>query len=186
MRIALELRGVVKRFTAGVDGCSARCTVLRGVDLTVRAGEAVCIVGARGSGTSTLLLCAAGLLAPDAGDVAWFGDGSRGGAFARAVYHCSAGDLIDARPPSRAPDECRIHLVDSRTHFAAGDAWTATWHRLEARLSRGDAAVVAAPDGVDAAAILRTGARVLSLHDGRLWPVASPAVARVAEAVGVR
>jgi iron complex transport system ATP-binding protein len=42
---------------------------LRGIDLTVRAGEVVCIIGPNGAGKSTLLRLCAGLLAPDSGAV---------------------------------------------------------------------------------------------------------------------
>ncbi|MGW0704439.1 ABC transporter ATP-binding protein [Streptomyces sp. NPDC002643] len=43
--------------------------VLRGVDLDVAAGEAVCVVGHSGTGKSTFLRCLAGLLQPSAGVV---------------------------------------------------------------------------------------------------------------------
>ncbi|WP_206344499.1 ABC transporter ATP-binding protein [Streptomyces mesophilus] len=43
--------------------------VLHGVDLQVRAGEAVCVVGHSGTGKSTLLRCLAGLLRPTGGEV---------------------------------------------------------------------------------------------------------------------
>ena len=71
--VALSARSLAKSYHAGIRGCSARVDALRGVDLDVRIGEAVGIVGPIGSGKSTLLLCLAGLLRPDAGMVSWFG-----------------------------------------------------------------------------------------------------------------
>lgn len=57
----LEARGLVKRYGS--------LTALDRVDLTVRAGEAVAIMGASGSGKTTLLHCLAAIIAPDAGSV---------------------------------------------------------------------------------------------------------------------
>lgn len=58
---ALSVRSVGKAFVAR--------PVLRSVDLTVPAGQAVCLCGVNGAGKSTLLRIAAGLLHPDAGTV---------------------------------------------------------------------------------------------------------------------
>lgn len=46
-----------------------RRPVLAGVDLTVHAGEVVALIGANGSGKSTMLRICAGLLSPDSGRV---------------------------------------------------------------------------------------------------------------------
>lgn len=43
--------------------------VLKGVDLTVDGGQAVCIIGPSGSGKSTILRCINGLVPIDAGDI---------------------------------------------------------------------------------------------------------------------
>jgi zinc transport system ATP-binding protein len=61
----IDLRGVV----VGYGGRA----VLRGIDLTVRAGEAVAILGANGSGKSTLIRTVLGLVPPAAGTVTLFG-----------------------------------------------------------------------------------------------------------------
>ncbi|MBI2708962.1 MAG: ATP-binding cassette domain-containing protein [Actinobacteria bacterium] len=59
--VALRVRGVHKRF--------AGHRVLQGVDLDVRHGEIVALVGENGAGKSTLVSCVAGALSADLGDV---------------------------------------------------------------------------------------------------------------------
>ncbi|MBV1848700.1 ATP-binding cassette domain-containing protein [Catellatospora tritici] len=59
--VRLEVTGITKRY--------GRRQVLRGVDLTVRAGEVAAVVGANGSGKSTFLGVCAGLVSPDRGTV---------------------------------------------------------------------------------------------------------------------
>ncbi len=48
--------------------------MLRGVDLSIRAGELVALIGLNGCGKSTFLKLAAGLLTPSAGRVLLDGD----------------------------------------------------------------------------------------------------------------
>jgi signal transduction histidine kinase/ABC-type multidrug transport system ATPase subunit len=57
----LRAAGVRKRFGA--------LSVLRGVDLTLRSGEILALVGENGAGKSTLVQCVAGYLPADAGSV---------------------------------------------------------------------------------------------------------------------
>ncbi|HWB37717.1 MAG TPA: ABC transporter ATP-binding protein, partial [Rugosimonospora sp.] len=55
---------------AGADG---ELPVLAGIDLTIRAGEIVALLGRSGSGKSTLLRCLAGLVPPSTGTVTYQG-----------------------------------------------------------------------------------------------------------------
>src|SRR5271156_3227001 len=59
----IELRNIFKRF--------GRQEVLKGVSLSIEAGQSVVIIGASGSGKSVMLKHIVGLLKPDAGEV-WF------------------------------------------------------------------------------------------------------------------
>ncbi|MFD9863312.1 ABC transporter ATP-binding protein [Streptomyces alboflavus] len=66
----LEAVGLTKSY-AGADG---DLPVLSGIDLTVRAGEIVALLGKSGSGKSTLLRCLAGLIPASSGAVAYRGE----------------------------------------------------------------------------------------------------------------
>ncbi|MDR7556614.1 MAG: ABC transporter ATP-binding protein [Armatimonadota bacterium] len=59
---------------AGVARAFDHRPVLRGVDLRVRTGETVAVLGANGAGKSTLLRILASVLRPTRGTVVWFGD----------------------------------------------------------------------------------------------------------------
>jgi heme exporter protein A len=66
----LEARGVRRSFGG--------LRVLRGVDLSVRAGEAVVVAGPNGAGKTTLLRILAGLMRPESGEVHVLGRPLRG------------------------------------------------------------------------------------------------------------
>jgi putative ABC transport system ATP-binding protein len=61
----LRLSRITKSFHDGED----ELQVLRGVDLALRPGESLALLGASGNGKSTLLQIAAGLETPDSGEV---------------------------------------------------------------------------------------------------------------------
>jgi simple sugar transport system ATP-binding protein len=62
----LRLEGLSKRYI----GTKA----LDEVDMTIAAGEVLCLAGANGSGKSTLMKCVAGGEAPDSGRIVWQGE----------------------------------------------------------------------------------------------------------------
>ena len=62
---SLVLTGVCRTYRQGAD----RLEILRGVDLSIAAGQTVALIAPSGAGKSTLLHVAGLLEAPDAGDV---------------------------------------------------------------------------------------------------------------------
>jgi peptide/nickel transport system ATP-binding protein len=70
--VALQLSGVSKSFGSGRKFLWRRrrpVSVLRSIDLTIKLGECVALVGESGAGKTTILRMAAGLLSPDSGNV---------------------------------------------------------------------------------------------------------------------
>lgn len=61
---SLLLRGITKSYETGAGGSK---TVLEGIDLHIGPGELVVLLGANGSGKSTTLKIASGMIAPTAG-----------------------------------------------------------------------------------------------------------------------
>jgi branched-chain amino acid transport system ATP-binding protein len=93
----LALEGVVAGYGAG--------DILRGVDLTVEAGEVVCLIGPNGAGKSTVLKSVSGLLRPRLGRV-----------------------LLDGEPITRLSPRERlgraiVHVPQDRSLFPAMTVW---------------------------------------------------------------
>lgn len=84
--IALRCTGIHKRFQTKSDNGSLH--ILQGVDLTVRRGEIISVIGSSGSGKSTLLHILGGLDRPDSGDVFWDGE---------SIYRHKPDKLADLR-----------------------------------------------------------------------------------------
>jgi branched-chain amino acid transport system ATP-binding protein len=62
---------------SGLDAGYGAVSVLRGVDLELRAGETVALLGSNGNGKSTLMKCVMGLARPTAGSIVAELDGAR-------------------------------------------------------------------------------------------------------------
>jgi peptide/nickel transport system ATP-binding protein len=70
--VALQLSGVSKSFVSGRQllwGRHRSVPVVRSIDLTIKLGECVALVGESGAGKTTILRMAAGLILPDSGTV---------------------------------------------------------------------------------------------------------------------
>ncbi len=69
----LELRGVSRRWRAGILGATDEVLALHDCTVTLRAGEILAVTGAPASGKSTLLLVASGRVPPSEGAARWCG-----------------------------------------------------------------------------------------------------------------
>lgn len=172
----VELAEVRHFYVAGYARCRGIARVLDGATLAVAPGELVGIVGGPGTGKSTLLRCAAGLLRPTMGTVRWRGAAEPpSGVAYRIVRH-----VAPARPGVEvAPLPPRLDLLalddadlGDQGRIGALAAWLAA---VRARHPR--SAIVAALASPSVARALAD--RVVTLERGRVWPVA--ARARVGE-----
>jgi ABC-type glutathione transport system ATPase component len=172
----LSIRSLSKIYRVGLRGCTASARALDAVDLEIRRGEVVAIVGAANAGKTTLLRCAAGLLTPDDGTV-------------------ERGHLADVRAITKfveSPIElARLRLTEDRWDLAIvdnvdgvrGDVGSAFALLAAARQARrsGGALLLAARD---AQVVSHVADRVHVLERGRLTRVSAPSMpsaARVAE-----
>jgi ABC-type multidrug transport system ATPase subunit len=120
--VLLEARGISKRY--------GRRPVLRDVQLTVRSGQIMAIVGENGCGKTTLLRICAGLISPDAGTVTVHG---------RLCYSPQEGGTV----PHLLPDEHFVLIgagqgLSRAESRATGRAWASSlgWRDIGAQPAR--------------------------------------------------
>ncbi len=104
--VLIEFQNVTKSFGDKV--------ILRGASFKIRRGEAVGIIGASGTGKSTTLRIAAGLLAPDSGNVLILGKARRGllrcVGLACVLFSLHAPNNMTAAPTSDSADEEHLRV----------------------------------------------------------------------------
>ena len=172
----LSVRSLSKIYRVGLRGCTASARALDDVNLEIRRGEVVAIVGAANAGKTTLLRCAAGLLSPDDGTI------ERGHlADVRAITRFVESPIELAKLRSAA-DRWDLAIVDN-VDAVRGDVGSAFALLATARLARqcGGAVLLAARD---AQVVAHVADRVLHLERGRFVATsgsATPNAARVAE-----
>ena len=65
--MSIKLQGIAKSFAQG----ESTLKILDGLDLELKSGEVVAVIGESGSGKSTLLSLIGGFERPETGDVVW-------------------------------------------------------------------------------------------------------------------
>lgn len=124
--VSLELRDVVKHFHAGGEVVRAA----DGVSLRVEAGEIVALYGPSGSGKTTLLLLAAGLLAPDRGEVHFDGQPVPTGRGATGYLRDKVGVVFQAThlaQSASALDNAALKLLSDGLSFAQARRIARPW-----------------------------------------------------------
>lgn len=137
--VSLELRDVVKHYRSGEETVRAA----DGVSLQVRASEIVALYGPSGSGKTTLLLLAAGLLAPDRGEVLFGGRPVPTGRSATSYLRDQVGVVFQAThlaDSASALDNAALKLLANGLSFAQARRRARPWiervglgHRAEHR-----------------------------------------------------
>jgi ABC-type multidrug transport system fused ATPase/permease subunit len=159
----LELCGVSYAYPAADPAGEPRATVLDRVDLTVRPGRTVALVGATGAGKSTLVSVAVRLVDPDGGAVRVDGVDTR----ELAEGELAGSVALVGQTTFVFDDTVRGNVTLGAEGLAgAGGADTgidddAVWAAL--RLAQADRFVAALPDGLDT----RVGERGASLSGGQ-------------------
>jgi len=111
----------------GVDASYGGAHALRGVDLEVREGEVVAVVGANGAGKTTLSRVVSGLKAPQTGRLAFAGCDITGMAPHRRVElgiaHCQEGRRVFGELSVRENLDMGAYARRARRDAAAARAW---------------------------------------------------------------
>lgn len=119
----LRVRGLTRAFSRGLARRNGGSLALNGIDLDIRAGDVVGLIGPEGAGKTTLLQCIAGLLRRDAGAVEWFGHFFPGGGSVPGVAYVPAvpvyypfltvRDVVEYRCARETTGRNRSRAVDS-------------------------------------------------------------------------
>ncbi|GAC1694839.1 MAG: hypothetical protein NVS9B3_13040 [Gemmatimonadaceae bacterium] len=150
---------LAKTFRAGVAGCSLTARALCGVSLVLRRGEVTVLSGPAGGGKTTLLLCAAGLLRPDAGRV-WWCDGARSAAY----LSCSGTERVTPLLVGALARDPSLMLCDGLPRVGTSDDATVR-HLLDRACRNGVAVAVAVREGPS---LRDWGSSHLLLESGRV------------------
>ena len=82
----------------GLEVCYGKIAAVRGLDIEVRAGELVTLIGANGAGKTTTLKCVSGLLAATRGSLTFKGQDINGTSaaeiLAMGIAHCPEGRRV--------------------------------------------------------------------------------------------
>ena len=116
-----------------------RRAVVSGIDVTIRAGESMALVGVNGSGKSTLLKTIAGLLEPVAGDVQVFGD--RPGRTPQRLAYLGQFHSVGGLLPMRVRDV--VMMARYRRHGLLGRLTTDDRRAVARAMDRADVADLA-------------------------------------------
>ena len=154
----VRILAVSKTYRAGVTGCTATARALHNVQLEVKRGEVVALVGPEGAGKTTLLLCAAGSLVPDDGVIECDGKA----VYFRDVVHAKA--CADSSPWDLA-------LIDN-VDRVYGDVAAAFSLLSAVRRARENGAGVLLAAG-DESVVERIADRIVRIDRGRVSSIVS-------------
>lgn len=129
----IELAKAAMEFPAGL---LRRRRVLDGVDLVVRRGEALGVVGPSGAGKTTLLKMMLGLLRPGAGEVRLFGGEPRGAACSHTIGYAPDDHGLPPGLSGRETLALHAHLLARRADAPGAAVGT---ERMSGALGMADA-----------------------------------------------